>query len=212
MTRSEFTQVFGKLTGYFKANLTQDDLEIYYWGVSELDIDEFKHLCGLCVKQFKFMPKLAEMLELIEGKEDDKVVVALEELNHAVRLYGRHKSVKFADKAIMGAVENFGGWQSVCDLEGKDLDNFKKFDFPKLYKTYLKLPHRAPKYLVGTVERTNNFNNQTNEHNKIYFIGEDREPMGLMEFKKAQMLEDKPILNGLLRGINKAVSAQRQAV
>lgn len=207
MTTNEFYSVFMPVVEYYKADLSPAVIALYFEDLERFSEAELRQALRTLrqTRKFSNMPTIAEILEVLEGSIDDKAQLALDDLVFAISRYGTERSICFADKTIMSVVKAAGGWEAVGNLEGKDWDNFKKFEFPKLYKIYAKPNQTAPLYLKGYHERQNGFNNQTNEYDKILFIGIDKKSMTELEFKKE--LADKAIENSthkLLSGINKA--------
>lgn len=208
MTTNEFYGVFMPIVEYYKADLSPAVIALYFEDLGYLDASELKR--GLRElrqsRKYSNMPTIAEILEAIEGDFESKAQLALDELIYAINKYGTDRSVCFSNKAIMSVVNAAGGWEAVGNLEGKEWEDFKKWEFKKLYKTYSKPNQTAPAYLVGKHERKNSFNGKTNKFDKIYFIGEYKEPMSLIEFKaeRAAAIQNKPNVGGLLARINKA--------
>lgn len=207
MTTNEFYGVFMPVVEYYKADLSKAVIALYFEDLERFSEAELRQALRTLrqTRKFSNMPTIAEILEVLEGSVDDKAQLALDDLVYALTRYGTNRSVCFADKAIMCAVEAAGGWERIGNLEGKEWDDFKKWEFKKLYKTYAKTPHLAKSYLVGAHERQNSVSNQPSKYDKIHFIGIDREPITALEFK--QELADKAIENSthkFLYGINKA--------
>nr|WP_315062038.1 DUF6475 domain-containing protein [uncultured Campylobacter sp.] len=208
MTTNEFYGVFMPIVEYYKADLSPAVIALYFEDLGHLEASELKR--GLRElrqsRKYSNMPTIAEILEAVEGDFESKAQLALDELIYAINKYGTDRSVCFSNKAIMSVVNAAGGWEAVGNLEGKEWEDFKKWEFKKLYKTYSKPNQTAPAYLVGKHERKNSFNGQTNKFDKIYFIGEDKEPMSLIEFKqgRAAAIQNRPSVSGLLARINKA--------
>ena len=208
MTTNEFYGVFMPIVEYYKADLSPAVIALYFEDLGHFEAGELKR--GLRElrqsRKYSNMPTIAEILEAVEGDFESKAQLALDELIYALRKYGPDRSVCFSDKAIMSVVVAVGGWEAVGNLEGKEWEDFKKWDFKKLYKTYSRPNQTAPAYLIGKSERVNSFGNQTNKFDKIYFVGEDKEPMSIIEFKKerAAAIQNKPTIGGLLNRINKA--------
>lgn len=105
----------------------------------------------------------------------------------------------------MCVVQAVGGWEELGKLEGDDWKWFKQKRFSELYKIYAKTPHLAPSYLAGTSEKENSFLGRGHKHDKIYFIGEDKNAVSVLEFKQILAREklQSPVA-AMLSGINKA--------
>lgn len=82
---------------------------------------------------FKFFPKPAELLELIEGIPNDKAWEAWETLLGAIARIGPWKSVEFRDSRISRVVDVLGGWLKVCEWTEDEL-KWRRDEFMGAYK------------------------------------------------------------------------------
>ncbi|MBE2985342.1 hypothetical protein CCAL6883_08330 [Campylobacter sp. RM6883] len=204
MTIQEFYGVFMPVVEYYKADLSKAVIALYFEDLGHLEASELKR--GLRElrqsRKYSNMPTIAEIIEAVEGDFESKAQLALDDLIYAINKYGPDRSVCFSDNAIMSVVKAAGGWEAVGNLKGKEWEDFKKWEFKKLYKTYSKPNQTAPAYLIGKHERENSFSNQSGKFDKVYFIGMDKEPIPALEFKEG-LAKISPT-NKLLAGINKA--------
>lgn len=111
-------------------------------------------------RKFANFPKIAEMVELIEGAKEDEIEIAWVYLLEQVGKYGYYYSVQFPEYPAVGSfVESQGGWVVFCDKlldaqdDGKEIWIKKEFE-----KSYPALKKRGafPKYLEGYFEIENN--------------------------------------------------------
>lgn len=212
MSKTEFLEIFAPLMDYFNANLSKSALMLYFDELGRFSREELLRARReiLQTRVYQSMPKIAEFLEILEGSIEDKARLALDQLTYAIGEHGPNKNVVFEDKTIMTVVENNGGWEKICNLEGKDWDNFRKFEFEKQYKTYVKTPHQAPEILLGWATKKNGRDGYQTQNDPVYFVGNGyKAPMALIAYerekqKEAKAIQNKPVLGGLLSGINKA--------
>ena len=208
MTTNEFYDVFMPIVEYYKADLSPAVIALYFEDLGHFDASELKR--GLRElrqsRKYSNMPTIAEILEAVEGDFESKAQKALDELVYAIGRYGPYRSVCFKDGAIMSVVRARGGWVKVCNLEGQDWENFKKWDFAKLYKIYAKTPQICPDYLIGESEANNGFNG-VGGNEPVYFIGgaNDGKFMGVAKFKA--LIEQKSPIKAILTGVTKRIGA-----
>ena len=208
MTTNEFYDVFMPIVEYYKADLSPAVIALYFEDLGHFDASELKR--GLRElrqsRKYSNMPTIAEILEAVEGDFESKAQKALDELVYAIGRYGPYRSVCFKDGAIMSVVRARGGWVKVCNLEGQDWENFKKWDFAKLYKIYAKTPQICPDYLIGESEANNGFNG-VGGNEPVYFIGgaNDGKFMGVAKFKA--LTEQKSPIKAILTGVTKRIGA-----
>nr|DAN78191.1 MAG TPA: Loader and inhibitor of phage G40P [Caudoviricetes sp.] len=208
MTTNEFYDVFMPIVEYYKADLSPAVIALYFEDLGHFDASELKR--GLRElrqsRKYSNMPTIAEILEAVDGDFESKAQKALDELVYAIGRYGPYRSVCFKDGAIMSVVRARGGWVKVCNLEGQDWENFKKWDFAKLYKIYAKTPQICPDYLIGESEANNGFNG-VGGNEPVYFIGgaNDGKFMGVAKFKA--LTEQKSPIKAILTGVTKRIGA-----
>ena len=206
MTIQEFYGVFMPTVEYYGANLSKAVIALYFEDLMDYEANELAAALKLVrqTRKYPTMPTSAEILEALNGDEGDKAQKALDELAYAIGRYGPYRSVCFKDGAIMSVVRARGGWVKVCNLEGQDWENFKKWDFAKLYKIYAKNPQICPDYLIGESEANNGFNG-VGGNEPVYFIGgaNDGKFMGAAKFKAltAQKSPAKAMVTGAIKRI-----------
>ena len=190
MSKTEFLEIFAPLMDYFNANLSKSALMLYFDELGRFSREELLRARReiLQTRVYQSMPKIAEFLEILEGSIEDKARLALDQLTYAIGEHG----------------------PNICNLEGKDWDNFKKFEFEKQYKTYVKTPHQAPEILLGWATKKNGRDGYQTQNDPVYFVGNEyKAPMALIAYeqekqKEAKAIQNKPVLGGLLARINKA--------
>lgn len=208
MTIQEFYGVFMPTVEYYGANLSKAVIALYFEDLMDYEASELAAALKLVrqTRKYPTMPTSAEILEALNGDEGDKAQKALDELVYAIGRYGPYCSVCFKDGAIMSVVRARGGWVKVCNLEGQDWENFKKWDFAKLYKIYAKTPQICPDYLIGESGANNSFNG-VGGNEPVYFIGgaNDGKFMGAAKFKA--LAEQKSPIKAILTGVIKRIGA-----
>ena len=206
MTMQEFYGVFMPTVEYYGGNLSKAAIALYFEDLMGYEARELAAALKLVrqTRKYPTMPTSAEILEALNGDESAKAQKALDELVYAIGRYGPYRSVCFKDGAIMSVVRARGGWVKVCNLEGQDWENFKKWDFAKLYKTYAKTPQICPDFLIGESEAVNGFNG-VGGNEPVYFIGgaNDGKFMGAAKFKAltAQKSPVKAMVTGAVKRI-----------
>jgi hypothetical protein len=134
--------------------------------LSEYSLAEVKHAMAQHVKTQKFFPTPADITKLISGSPEDKSAVAWRTFLTALDRYGYYDSVRFPDPAYHYAIQQFGGWERLCEklhtLSDRELQ-FRAKDWRQLYEIGLRKAAwddeqgkvSVPKYLWGAFEREN---------------------------------------------------------
>lgn len=198
MSDKEFIAIFIPFCEYYgNAGISKNVLAQYFEDLCEFSMSELKSALRHIRRTRKYsnMPSIAEIIQAIQGDENERIVMARETLKNAMSRYGSYRSVCFADKAIMSVVKSLGGWAAYGNMSGKDLDDFYKFEFAKLYKAFINHPDYAPKYLMGETEAQIRQMGREPKSENIVLIGFNGSgcEMNLLEFRgeKVEQIEHK---------------------
>lgn len=213
MSKQEFFMGFNKLAVYyaFMANdteLLKAQADIYYEYLKHLSFDEWAFAVDMTIKErtYQSMPKIAELLAMINGNPEERAINAYNQAIDAMGQIGVYHSVRFEDEAIMIAIAAMGGWVAFGDIEvgNSPMAIAKRKEFISIYSANrnrkFKLSH-----LVGLAERQNGAKSEHNRYTLITSSGEIRE----VERKKVALLSDEQkAFNALLANsqIAKALS------
>ena len=100
----------------------------------------------------KFLPKPADIIEILDGTQEDASLLAWTKFHNALR-HGSHVSVCFDDVLINQVAKDLGGWIAFGQLTAKDI-SFKEREFIRLYQMYLKNPPlNPPGHLISRTTR-----------------------------------------------------------
>jgi len=156
--RKEFAETMIAIAAMFEKVLSEAVIDIYWQSFREYDDSVVKEALMRGVKTvWKFFPKPAEVVELIEGSPQAKQTMAWMLLVEGIKKAGAKESVRFQDPIIHTIVELWGGWTQVCyeyDLDARDF-KFKEKDFKTLYQYFLSRCEKHPEYLPGGAEKHN---------------------------------------------------------
>lgn len=86
------------------------------------------------------IPSPAEIREFCLGyKERDLIVKAAEakqKLKNTIAEIGAYETIVFDDPVLHLIVQDLGGWIKTCGLSEKELEDYFKFKYENLYKSY----------------------------------------------------------------------------
>ncbi len=155
MDKREFTKIMAGLCELYNKEVSEFILDIYWRIFGKYDLKTFQRGIDGCLVERKYntVPKPAEILEFIEGKQEDMAALAWSQVVKAVREYDYINTVIFKDKTIHQVIDHLGGWQWLCD-QTKDELKFIAKDFYRLYPVFKKRGGDTPK-LTGFVEQEN---------------------------------------------------------
>lgn len=102
-----------------------------------------------------FPPKPADVIRLMGGTSNDRALIAWAKVKKAIGSVGAWNSVVFDDAGIHAAIDQMGGWSSLCQSDEEELP-FRAKEFENRYRTFLFHPTADyPKKLVGIAETSN---------------------------------------------------------
>jgi hypothetical protein len=150
--RMKFAENMAGLGEAFGTEITELKGKIYWQVLDRFSDDQVERAILESISTLKFFPKPAELIELIEGKSEEKSLVAWDELLTAIQRHGSYASVRFEDAKITKAVELMGGWLELCSMT-EDETKFRRAEFQKIYSSLR--GEFPPKTLAGRYELDN---------------------------------------------------------
>lgn len=139
-------------------------INIFWGALKNYDIDSVedavqRHITNPDAGQF--MPKLADLIRMIEGGSKDAAAVAWSKVDEALRHIGTYQDIRFDDPIIMRVIHDMGGWVGFGD-KLEDEWPFVANDFKARYTAYRsrRAPFDPPKLLIGRAggyNRSNGF-------------------------------------------------------
>jgi len=130
-------------------------VEVYFKTLERFSVEQLSQAVESMVvnRVYPSFPKPAEIIEAIQGKQEDRATLAWVKVLETVRRVGSYQSVKFDDPAIHSVIEAMGGWIELGNMSVND-EKWKQKEFEKLYRVIAKRGNH-PKYLIGITEHKN---------------------------------------------------------
>jgi len=154
MEHKTFAKCMAALAEIFDRKMSTKLLDIY-WGIfREYSDEEFQTAVFEAAKTLRFFPKPADLLEILDGSQDDQIELAWESLETAIRQIGAWDSVAFEDEALSAAVETLGGWTKVCGWTEAEMP-FRRKEFERVYRIHMQRKSRGPSWHPGWIEIRN---------------------------------------------------------
>jgi len=192
-----FLTAFTGLCAYFDKPYSEILLDIYWRGLEELDIDQVESAFFSSIKTARFFPKIAEILESVDGGPEERAILAWEQLQEAVRRGGASESVLFVDSKITRTVELLGGWFQVCMWPIAELQ-FRRHEFLQTYKALKS--GGSPRSLAGVIERENSARGYLNHVPDPLVIGNRQKLLG--QAQKGQSLAISGAIGKVVRALS----------
>lgn len=133
-----------------RGELSEPAQEMYLSVLMQYDDDEITKALNECVRECRFFPVPADIIERIEGTPAVHAMAAWDNVLSLVRSRGRNYNGGF-DHQTESALRVIGGWKNLCDSEERTL-NFKMKDFCEAYGT---VGHQAfdDRKILGHISR-----------------------------------------------------------
>lgn len=155
-SRQKFIEVMGTAAALFDVDLEakgQIYLDVFWECLKPFSDDEVRSAFTIAMMTLRFMPRPADILEILAGPTSSKASEAWNCLIAAMGHVGAYRSVEFEDKTIHAVVEAWGGWMEVCRITTDEL-RFKSKEFKELYNSYKNKQVDIPR-LIGRIEAEN---------------------------------------------------------
>lgn len=158
--RSRFAKSMTALADYYGKPLSEGSMQLYWQGLQSYDIDQIERAIGIHVQNpdtGQFMPKIADIVRMLEGTTQDAAALAWAKVLRAVSSVGMYQSLAFDDPIIHLVIDDITTWPALCQTSEAEMPFLAK-RFETSYRAYKRMgdglpPH--PRYLSGVSETAN---------------------------------------------------------
>lgn len=153
-----FTTLIG-VADYYGKELSKGVLTVYWEGLREYDLESVEKALWAHSKNpdtGQFMPKVADVAKMLEGRTSDQAAVAWSKVDRAVRQVGSYADVVFDDALIHRVLHDMGGWLQLMAKTESDWP-FIAREFENRYRGY-RMRGEVPEYppvLIGMANAQN---------------------------------------------------------
>lgn len=103
----------------------------------------------------RFPPMPADIVKNLQGTQTDRSLMAWGKVLEGIQRVGAYQSVGFDDPAIHAAVEDLGGWTTICRSTMQELPHLQR-RFTEAHRAYCgRQSFPFPAYLIGESEAAN---------------------------------------------------------
>lgn len=154
---SDLPKLICLVAEYYDADLPEGTLSLWEAGLKKFSPDEIKTAFGVWINREDRMPKISNIVQILNGSDEDLALAALVKVEEGMRLHGGYATVVFDDPVIHAVIGQLGGWIRLCSLTEEKFVWWKK-DFLERYRhhlrTGLRLEDVSPK-LFGIFDQAN---------------------------------------------------------
>lgn len=158
--RPRFLKAMTALADYYGKPLSEGGLALYWQGLQGYEIDHIELAIGLHLKNpdtGQFMPKIADIVRMLEGTTQDAAALAWAKVLRAVGSVGMYQSLAFDDAIIHLVIDDITTWPALCQTTEAELPFLAK-RFETSYRAYKRMGEGLPahpRYLAGLSETAN---------------------------------------------------------
>lgn len=206
--KHDFLTLLTGMSTYYKHDLSNMVIDLYWRALLKFDYEAVADACSRHATdpdQGQYMPKIADLIRLLEGSKIDQAAVAWSKVREALSSVGAYQDVVFDDAYTMATIQDMGGWIKLCHWPANDLV-FAEQDFRKRYAGFRVRgidAYDCPKRLIG-ISNADRAGMGFDLAAPI-FVGDPRKCLAIMERgKSGGRIEMRPadkVIGGLIGGI-----------
>ena len=158
--RDAFSVLLADVFGFYRRDVTAFAADVWWRTCQTYSLAQLRAAFGAHCRDPErgaFAPMPADVVRHLEGRHDDRALLAWHRVLLATSTVGHYASIDFGDPTIHAAIVDLGGWRRLCTLELDELD-FARRRFCESYRAYLAaggVPNDTPRYLAGEHETAN---------------------------------------------------------
>lgn len=157
--KERFVTVLTGIADYYGKEVSASSIGLYWFGLRQYDLAAVEKAMWAHTQnpdEGQFMPKIAHITKMIDGRTEDRAQLAWTKVDTALRQVGVWDDVAFDDPIIHRVLADMGGWVPLGDKGEKEWPFIAK-EFVTRYQGY-KMAGKTPEYprfLTGTANAAN---------------------------------------------------------
>lgn len=172
----DFAKTLLAVADYYGKELSENVVDLYWNGLREYDLASVKRALWAHVRNpdtGQWMPKIADIAKVTQGRTDDQAAIAWSKVDQAVRRVGTYQCVVFDDAVIHRVILDMGGWVYIGAKDEKEWPFVAK-EFQNRYRGY-RMRDETPEYPPVLIGMANAHNSKQGfrEHPPI-LVGDER--------------------------------------
>lgn len=150
--RKKFNELMTAIAEIFDKTISEPLLMVYWKLLEPFSDEDAIRALNLALTSCKFFPKPADILEHLQGKQEDQAIQAWVLVDEAMRRHGNYVSLNFGDPKIHRVIELMGGWEYLGTLDEKEW-TWKRKEFESAYRAIV--GEGGPPKITGFIEQRN---------------------------------------------------------
>jgi hypothetical protein len=155
-----FSRLLGEVMAFYRRDATAFAIDVWWEACRRYSLAAVRAALsahGRDPEKGSFAPYPADVIRHLEGRHDDRALLAWHRVLQAMSSIGHYSSVDFSDAFTHAAIVDLGGWARVCCTGVDELD-FTRRRFCESYRAYIAAgaaPADTPRRLAGEHETVN---------------------------------------------------------
>ena len=154
-----FINVMQLVSEQYGKNPSEGLISLYWQGLKNYDFQAVQDAIGRHLGNTdtgQFMPKIADIIRMMQGSSQDAAFAAWSKVDKAVRSVGPYDTVVFDDPLIHKVLHDMGGWMGLCDKDDEAWPFVAK-EFETRYRGFKSRNEKVeyPAKLIGIFEAHN---------------------------------------------------------
>jgi len=161
LEKIEFAKTLFAVAEYYGKELSTGVVDLYWQGLREYDLGAVQKALWAHARNpdtGQFMPKIADIAKVMQGRTADQAALAWSKVNQAVRRIGTYADVVFDDSVIHRVLADMGGWVQL-GTKTEDEWPFVAKEFENRYRGY-RMRDEQPEYAPVLIGMANAHNAQ----------------------------------------------------
>ena len=156
---SKFVDIMQLVSEQYGKTPSEGLISLYWQGLKNYDFPAVQDAIGRHLGNTdngQFMPKIADIIRMLQGSSQDAAFAAWSKVDKAVRSVGPYDTVVFDDPLIHKVLHDMGGWIGICDKDDEAWPFVAK-EFETRYRGFKSRNERVeyPAKLIGIFEAHN---------------------------------------------------------
>lgn len=156
---NDFVDIIQVVAEQYGKRLSDGVIALYWQGLQDFDLAAVRDALGRHLRNTdtgQFMPKIADIIRMLQGSSQDAAFSAWTKVDKAVRQIGPYDSVVFDDPLIHKVLHDMGGWMGICEKTDEAWPHVAR-EFETRYRGFKARNDRVehPAKLIGIFEAHN---------------------------------------------------------
>jgi hypothetical protein len=134
----EFGSLLDSAMAFYGQSVSEFAISVWWQSCQGFELEQVRKALtahAMDAERGHFAPKPADIIRQLQGTQTDRSLMAWGKLQDASARVGAYQDVVFDDPAIHCAVEDLGGWLTVCRAQLAELSHMER-RFCQSYKAY----------------------------------------------------------------------------